>query len=115
MATDYTYDELGSGEDICVIDNLILKEGVGDADIGRWGEALVANYLEKQKTLGNIRNYNWQNDNEETGCPFDFQIEIEADEGVQKHYIEVKSTASENKEVFEISVQQVKIADTFVS
>ncbi|XP_053389615.1 uncharacterized protein LOC128552592 [Mercenaria mercenaria] len=115
MATEYTYDDLGSGKDICIIDSMTLKEGIGENDVGHWGEALVAQYLQKQKELGNIQDYSWKNCEEETGFPFDFEIQLKGDDGGHRNYIEVKSTVSESKEVFEISVQQVRFANQMKS
>ncbi|XP_053402751.1 uncharacterized protein LOC123550539 [Mercenaria mercenaria] len=109
MATEYTFDELGYGEDLPV--PLNLEEGAADPEIGRWGEQLVAHYLEKQKELGNIIGYLWRNKEEEAGFPFDFEVQIQDENGTRKDYIEVKSTQSSDKEVFQISVQQIKFAD----
>ncbi|XP_045191511.2 uncharacterized protein LOC123548375 [Mercenaria mercenaria] len=111
MATDYIYDELGSGKDLCVIDTLTLSEDSGGPEIGQWGEALVAQYLQRQKDLGNILDYSWKNSEEETGCPFDFEIQLTGKSGNINNYIEVKSTVSEDKEIFEISLQQIQFAD----
>ena len=110
MATEYTYDNLGSGKDICVLESM-RETGDNEAAIGRWGEACVAYYLEKQKKLGHIIDYSWKNRDQEQGYPFDFEMRLDSDDGEKRKYIEVKSTASEDKEVFEISVQQVKFAN----
>jgi hypothetical protein len=42
--------------------------------MGRDGEELVNNYLEKEKFYNNIQNFNWVNKNSESGLPFDFEI-----------------------------------------
>lgn len=90
---------------------MTLGPGAADFEVGRWGEKLVAQYLDKQKELGNIIEYMWRNDEDEVGDPFDFEVMVKDENGFHKDYIEVKSTKSNNKEVFQISVQQIKFAD----
>lgn len=111
MATEYTYDELGSGVALAAGQTVALNDEAGDPEIGHWGETVVAHYLEKQKERGNITDYKWLNSDEETGCPYDFEVYSTDENGAQMDYIEVKSTASNDKDVFEISVQQIKFAD----
>ena len=110
MATDYMYEDLGSGKDLGTVDFLTLCEDAAGAEIGEWGEALVAQYLEKQKQDGNILDYTWKNSEQETGCPFDFEIQLAGNNGMIYNYVEVKSTLSADKEVFEISMQQIQFA-----
>ncbi|XP_060585230.1 uncharacterized protein LOC132741150 [Ruditapes philippinarum] len=111
MATDYLYEDLGTGKDLGNIDSLTLCDDAAGPEIGEWGEALVAQYLERQKQLGKILDYFWKNSEEETGCPFDFEIQLSGNSGILSNYIEVKSTVSEDKEVFEISMQQIQFAE----
>lgn len=57
--------------------------------IGKKGEEIIAQYLERQKALHNINSYKWMNANFESGDPFDFII----DENTStEKYIDVKST-----------------------
>lgn len=58
-------------------------------EIGRTGEELIALYLEKEKALGNIQNYVWENQSKEVGKPFDFIIDSSLS---TEKYIDVKST-----------------------
>ena len=109
MASDYIVDQLGSGLELPP--TVTLMEGAGDPEIGRWGEKLVAEYLEQQKQAGNITDFLWNNNENETGAPYDFVVQIAEEAGVREDFIEVKSTTSENKEMFEISVQQIKFAE----
>lgn len=53
--------------------------------IGRDGEELVAQYLDRQKHDGVIRSYSWQNKSKESWLPYDFIID-------GKLYVDVKST-----------------------
>ena len=109
MASEYTFDVLGSGSDLQNVVTLIDSEG--DPEIGRWGENLVACYLQRKKEAGNIIDYTWSNHQTETGAPYDFVVHFADDDGIHEDYIEVKSTVSDDKEVFEISVQQIKFAE----
>lgn len=55
------------------------------AQIGKQGEELVADYLDRRKHLHLIDSYIWCNKNRESGLPYDFIIN-------QNHFIDVKST-----------------------
>ncbi|KAL3859494.1 hypothetical protein ACJMK2_009713 [Sinanodonta woodiana] len=108
MAGEYTYDELPP------MDNLIIPEmitsGEGHTEVGIWGEQLIYNYLMKMKDVeGTIQEVKWINKEGETGAPYD--LEVYYQNNPQVHYIEVKSTQSNNKEVFEISLPQIKFAE----
>lgn len=112
MATDYEYEDLGSGKDLVIVESIALRKGADGLEIGHWGEALCSQYLQRQKELGNIKDYIWKNRDEEAGCPFDFEVKVADKKGSQTIFVEVKSTASEGKEAFEISLQQVKFANS---
>ena len=62
--------------------------------IGKKGEELVAEYLEKQKAKGIIRNFIWCNKSRESGMPYDFLID-------NNHFVDVKSTSYDfNQSIF---------------
>ena len=62
--------------------------------IGKKGEELVAEYLEKQKAKGIIRNFVWCNKSRESGMPYDFLID-------NNHFVDVKSTSYDfNQSIF---------------
>lgn len=62
--------------------------------IGKMGEELIAQYLDKQKSEGNISDYVWVNQSRETGLPYDFLIN-------NNLYVDVKSTdLSFNQEIY---------------
>ena len=111
LASDYTYDELGHGGDLPLPEEVSLEDGDGVAEVGYWGELLVYQYLLAQKAVGNIIDVHWSNQDGEKGNPYDFEVHFADDNGMHVDYIEVKSTMSESKEVFQISVQQIKFAD----
>ncbi|MEO5776753.1 MAG: DUF3883 domain-containing protein [Flavobacterium sp.] len=68
----------------------IEKANKNFSEIGRFGEELVNEYLEKQKTKGFIFNYSWVNRDKETGLPYDFTIQHNNQNII---YIDVKSTS----------------------
>ena len=74
-------------------------------EIGRQGEELVNEYLEKQKSLGLIREFEWFNKSHETGLPFDFLID-------NHNYVDAKSTDSSfNRPIF-FSGEEIIFAST---
>ena len=80
-------------------------------EIGRRGEELVAEYLERQKQVKKISSYIWCNKDRESGKPFDFEVD-------GTHYIDVKSTqyTFEQKLVFsdsEIAFVSTQNDDTY--
>ncbi len=54
-------------------------------ETGKSGEELIAQYLEKQKKVGNIRSFQWANKSKESGLPYDFIIN-------DKQFVDVKTT-----------------------
>lgn len=59
-------------------------------EIGRSGEELIAAYLDREKSLGNITNFIWENQSKEVGKPFDFIIDAAL---TTERFIDVKSTS----------------------
>ncbi|XP_013395426.1 uncharacterized protein LOC106162632 [Lingula anatina] len=85
---------------------------VGDKKhIGEWGEKWVNSFLQAKFREQIEKKYlviHWVNEKQESGKPFDFCIEWIAEE--KQVFIEVKSTFAENKDMFEISSQELKAA-----
>ncbi|XP_077982849.1 uncharacterized protein LOC144437716 [Glandiceps talaboti] len=122
---DEALEDLGSGEVLMkqlpqgvTIDDF---ESDGDIEIGKWGEALVYNFLLQQKEdLDSEKcsvQINWVNQEQESGQPYDIEIQVQmTDEGSDdvieySIYIEVKSTKSKEKKYFEISSKEVAFAE----
>lgn len=84
-------------------------ESDGDhTEVGRWGEMLTYAYLQKQKDICDIR---WVDEHEASGLPYDFEVVLEIEpEKFTSSFIEVKTTASDQKDFFEISSQQITFA-----
>ena len=70
------------------------------AKIGKRGEELVNNYLERQKSLKAIESFEWMNRSRESGLPYDFILNKE-------HYIDVKSTRFDFSQKIVFSNQEV--------
>ncbi|KAM0064933.1 putative histidine kinase/HSP90-like ATPase superfamily [Helianthus debilis subsp. tardiflorus] len=70
---------------------------------GRRGEELAFNYYKNK----GIKVVKWVNESSETGLPYDIEV---YDNENRKEYIEVKTTDSETKDWFEISVREWQFA-----
>jgi hypothetical protein len=73
--------------------------------IGRWGEEYVFNQLKQQhaESASNLT-VEWVNEQEESGLPYDLTL---SSGGKVVEYIEVKSTRTMEKGVFEISMNEL--------
>lgn len=70
------------------------------AKIGKKGEELVNDYLERLKSLNEIETFEWLNKSRESGLPYDFILN-------QEHYIDVKSTRFDFSQNIVFSNQEV--------
>jgi hypothetical protein len=78
--------------------------------IGRWGEEYVLRSIVEEHTIGGVldsREIIWLNSNKDVGRGCDFIIKVN---GVNDTYIEVKSTISDDNELFNISGRQWEFA-----
>ena len=90
-------------------------------EISRYGEELVYLFFQQQKELGMLQyngepSYtvavNWVNEDDESGKPYDIEIQFSLpDQSTpQSFFIEVKTTLSSDKGIFEISSRQIQFA-----
>ena len=96
--------------DIRIPEGLVLQDSANREDVGRWGEIYVFEYLKKQRELdglGKNLEIKWMNEAHNTTAPYDFEIRRDDH---QTTFIEVKSTRSHDKDVFEISLQELAFA-----
>ena len=70
------------------------------ANIGKKGEELVNDYLERLKSINEIETFEWLNKSRESGLPYDFILN-------QEHYIDVKSTRFDFSQNIVFSNQEV--------
>ncbi|XP_060075304.1 uncharacterized protein LOC132554994 [Ylistrum balloti] len=111
VSSEYVYEELNIRKDLKLPENIVLDSGAGTEAVGQWGETLVYYYLLQMKEVSSdIIQVIWMNEQQETGLPYDFEMHVATETGISVIYIEVKSTVSDKKEVFEISAPQVKFA-----
>lgn len=114
MASDYTYEELGQGSNLKATPEILQDLNQNETNlhiIGRWGEQRVYQYLLRQKEANpNIVEVKWCNKENEKGAPYDMEISCQTDLGIVQTFIEVKATTKDDKDVFEISSQQIQFA-----
>ena len=85
--------------------------------VGRWGEEYVYHVLKRIGRLPDgtrINSIEWINRDEESDKPYDIVVQLEPSNVVQEGrcvYIEVKSTASDKKDIVAISWNQLKFAE----
>ncbi|CEG37945.1 phosphoserine aminotransferase [Plasmopara halstedii] len=79
--------------------------------IGRWGEEYVYNQLKRQYAESNTT-VEWLNEKEESGLPYDLTL---SSKSKVEEYIEVKSTRTMEKGVFEISMNELDQAAIYGS
>lgn len=76
--------------------------------IGKAGEALIAEYLDRKKTAGEISSFWWMNNDGESGAPYDFIV----DESLStENFIDVKSTRFDFDQQIIFSSQEVGFID----
>jgi hypothetical protein len=107
-------------EDLLVLTDL-EDDPESIARIGRWGEEYVYNVLRRRNCLPNglkITGIDWVNEITESGSPYDIEVTLERQEGMEatgedgdKVYIEVKSTASSSKDLVAFSWNELKFAE----
>ncbi len=79
------------------------------AQLGREGEQLVNEYLERHRFLGNVSSFTWENKSGEQGKPYDFYIKSK--DGLEQ-WVDVKTTEHEFEQAVIVSRNEIKfIAD----
>jgi hypothetical protein len=78
---------------------------IGGHDTGRIGEQVVYEYLSYEyRHQSNSVSIKWENDEVESHLPYDILLTKNG----KKHYIEVKSTRTNNKNSFQLSINQIE-------
>ncbi|XP_070575816.1 uncharacterized protein [Ptychodera flava] len=129
---DDALEELGTGDALMkqLPTDAILEDSDDLTVVGKWGEALVYNFLLHQKETMDSDDTDveviWVNEQEESGQPYDIEIKVRSTEdGIEENgeveikeysiYIEVKSTRTKGKQYFEISSQELAFAEKMQS
>lgn len=94
-----------------------LMENPNREEIGRWGEEYVFEFLQEQVRcdLSGSVEIVWINEKGNTTAPYDIEIRRNGVRGGDDRrpvltYVEVKTTSSDQKDIFELSVQQLQFA-----
>ena len=104
-------------EDLEIINGtkmLNLADNASREDVGRWGERCVYEYLVEQAHQlppGDIEII-WMNEKGNTIVPYDLEVRrrVSSQQNPVITYIEVKTTSSDQKAFFEVSVQELQFA-----
>lgn len=75
------------------------------AVVGKKGEELINEYLDKARITKKIKSFEWLNKSKESGLPYDFMINLIED---KKQYIDVKSTRFDFGQNIVFSNQEVE-------
>ena len=118
---DIDFEDLAVNGDLEILNKVPPDENSNREDIGRWGEQCVFEFLLNQAKFpppGVEVEIVWMNEKGNTTHPYDLEIRQrpagEQDEVHSKMtvitYVEVKTTSSNQKEIFEISVPELQFA-----
>lgn len=118
--TEMDFEDLSFNGDTRILDRIPLLDNPNKEEIGRWGERCVFEFLQneaKRLTSGAEVEIIWVNERGNTTAPYDIEIRrrfngLENDENCSPviTYVEVKTTSSDQKEVFELSVPELSFA-----
>lgn len=87
----------------------IEKANENNIKVGRAGEELVNQYLEKLVEAGKLLSYNWYNQEKESGTPYDFSIQ---DCRNNVTYLDVKTTGYNFEQKMIFSSQEIDYIST---
>ena len=118
--TELDFEDLSFSGDAKILDWLPLVDNPNKEEIGRWGERCVFEFLQneaKRITSGTEVEIFWVNERGNTTAPYDIEIRRHFNgEGNDENcptaitFVEVKTTSSDQKEVFELSVPELTFA-----
>lgn len=77
---------------------------------GQKGEELIAEYLDRQRTSGNISNFNWVNQSRESSFPYDFQI---LNNDGSEIFTDVKTTAFDFNQKMIVSTNEFNFINQY--
>lgn len=117
--TELDFEDLSFNGDPRILDRIPLVDNPNKEEIGRWGERCVFEFLQNEAKLtsGAEVEIIWVNERGNTTAPYDIEIRrnsngVENDENCNTviTFVEVKTTSSDQKEVFELSVPELSFA-----
>ena len=111
--TEVDFEDLAFSGDTKIWDRIPLVDNPNKEEIGRWGERCVFEFL--QNEAGAEVEIIWVNERGNTTAPYDIEIrrhDVKNDGNCLPviTFVEVKTTSSDQKEVFELSVPELAFA-----
>ena len=112
------FEDLQFNGDQRILERIPLVGNPKKEDIGRWGEQCVFEFLQEQAQShppGSVEIV-WINENGNTTAPYDIEIRQhtsgvkESDRRTVVTFVEVKTTSSDQKDFFELSVPELQFA-----
>ena len=116
--SEVDFEDLQFNGDQRILERIPLVDNPNKEDIGRWGEQCVFEFLQEQARSfppGSCEII-WMNENENTTTPYDIEIRQhisgvkESDKRTVVTFVEVKTTSSDQKDSFELSVPELQFA-----
>ena len=118
--SEVDFEDLPFDGDTRILDRIPLVDNPNKEDIGRWGEQCVFEFLRNQAKYvpPDVQvEIIWVNERGNTTAPYDIEIRrhpcgVRGDDirNTVITYIEVKTTSSEQKDLFELSVPELRFA-----
>lgn len=120
VTAEVDFEDLPFNGDMRILDRIPLADNPNREDIGRWGEQCVFEFLQNQAKYvpPDVQvEIVWVNERGNTTAPYDIEIRrhLNGVGGDEKRttvstYIEVKTTSSDQKELFELSAPELRFA-----
>ena len=116
--SEVDFEDLQFNGDQRILERIPLVDNPNKEDIGRWGEQCVFEFLQEQARSfpPGACEIVWMNENENTTTPYDIEIRQhisgvkESDKRTVVTFVEVKTTSSDQKDSFELSVPELQFA-----
>ena len=117
-SSELDFEDLSFNGDARILERIPLMDNPNKEEIGRWGELCVFEFLQEQARChpsGTVEIV-WINEKGNTTAPYDIEIRRHlCDVGASGNrtvvtFVEVKTTSSDQKDVFELSVPELQFA-----
>ena len=116
--SEVEFEDLQFNDNQRILERIPLLDNPNKEDIGRWGEQCVFEFLQEQARghSPGLVEIVWINENGNTTAPYDIEIRQhisgvkESDKRTVVTFVEVKTTSSDQKDSFELSVPELQFA-----
>ena len=117
-SSELDFEDLSFNGDARILERIPLVDNPNKEEIGRWGEQCVFEFLQEQARChpSGAVEIVWINEKGNTTAPYDIEIRRHlCDVGASGNrtvvtFVEVKTTSSDQKDVFELSVPELQFA-----